>query len=283
MKLGVMGFILQRYLESRGCPSPGSLDALFRAASELGVQSLELGLHHADRKEFVDRVGELKGQYGIGIELGYGPIVREDKAFESATQFVDAFESFVETVCEPLGVTCIGVVAPFHGGRWLRQPSLEEQLERLIDGLSLLAPVAEKFGVYIGIENHADYRGSELVQVIEGVGSRSVGVKFDTGNTYCAIEEPLTTAEAVAKYTVMTHIKDVIVEAEPCNRGLPGGLLALTECPLGQGHVDLPAIVSMLAANSPRGDDLVLTIECQPNHLEASVEWAKQHFAPVLG
>lgn len=88
MKLGVMGFILQRYLESRGCPSPGSLDALFRAASELGVQSLELGLHHADRKEFVDRVGELKGQYGIGIELGYGPIVRDDKAFESANQFV---------------------------------------------------------------------------------------------------------------------------------------------------------------------------------------------------
>src|SRR5690606_40237661 len=53
--------------------------------------------------------------YGIGIELGYGPIVREDKAFESANQFVDAFESFVETVCKSLGVTCIGVVAPFHG------------------------------------------------------------------------------------------------------------------------------------------------------------------------
>src|SRR5690606_13083360 len=59
----------------------------------------------------------------------------------------------------------------------------------------------------------------------------------------------LTTVKAVAKYTVMTHIDDVIVEAEPYNRGLPVGLLALTECPLGQGHVHLLPIVSMLAPN----------------------------------
>ena len=282
MKLGVVGWALQWLLESRGVTDAASPERLFEAAAKLGLQSLELGVGGGDRKAFVQRVGELRERYGIGIELGYGPIVLEGDGVDAAARHVESFAAFVETVCKPLGVTAVGTVAPFHGGRWLRTPPLAEQMERLVAGLRLLAPVAEQHGVYLAIENHADYRGQELVEVIEQVGSRSVGIKFDTGNTYCALEEPVAAAEAVAARTVMTHIKDVVVESEPCNRGLPGGLLALHECALGAGHVDLPQIVSLLAQRSPLGDDLVLTIECQHRDLEASVQWAKEHLAAYL-
>lgn len=278
MKLGLIGWTVQRLLEEDGDPKARELDRIFQRASELGVQSLELGVGRSERTAFVDRAGELKERYGIHIELGYGPIVFDGDSSGPA----DAFAEYIETVCKPLGVTALGVVSPFHGGRWLREPPLQRQMDRLAQGLRTLAPVAEERGVYLAIENHADYRGVELAELIERVGSRAVGIKFDTGNVYCAIEDPLDAAEAVAPHTYMTHFKDVIVEAEPCNRGLPGGLLSLTECALGQGHVDLVAVVSTLAEKGPLGSDLVLTIECQPGDVEESVRWARRELATFL-
>ena len=164
------------------------------------------------------------------------------------------FAAFVERACRPLGVEVVGTISHLHGGRWLKEPPLDEQLDRLAAALRRLAPVAEAAGVKLAIENHADYRGHELAGVLDGWAARRVGARLDTGNAYCAIEEPLAAAEALAPYTLATHIKDQIVEAEPGNRGLaPGGLLALRDCVLGDGHVDLPAIVALLASRGPPG------------------------------
>jgi sugar phosphate isomerase/epimerase len=115
------------------------------------------------------------------------------------------------------------------------------------------------------------------------VGSKHVGARLDTGNAYCAIEEPVAAAEALAPYTFATHIKDEIVEAEPGNRGLtPGGLLALRGCVLGEGHVDLPAIVDLLAQKGPLGNDLVLAMEVPAATVAASANYARQAFATHL-
>jgi len=278
VKLGLIGGTVQRMLEKSGDPKANDLQRIFEAAAELGVQCLELGVGRSQREAFVDRVGELKQSYGFHIELGYGPIVFDG----DSSQPEESFAQYIETVCAPLGVTTLGVVSPFHGGRWLREPPFESQMEKLAHGLRTLAPIAEARGVYLAIENHADYRGGELAELVERVGSPAVGIKFDTGNVYCAIEEPVAAAEAVASHTYMTHIKDVVVHAEPCNRGMPGGLLSLTECALGQGHVDLVAVVSKLAEQGPLGNDLVLTIECQHNDVEDSVRWARKELAAFL-
>jgi len=278
VKIGLVGWTVQMLLEKSGDPRANELERVFEKAAELGIQSLELGVGRSDRAAFVERVGRLKERYGIHVELGYGPIVFEGDAGGAA----EAFAEYIDRVCKPLGVTTLGVVSPFHGGRWLREPSLEVQMDRLARGLSVLAPVAEERGVVLAIENHADYRGYELVQLIERVGSRALGIKFDTGNVYCAIEEPVAAAEAVTPHTYMTHFKDVIVQAEPCNRRLPGGLLSLTECALGRGHVDLVKIVSMLAEKGPLGKGLVLTIECQPGDVEESLRWARRELGAFL-
>ncbi|HEX2036864.1 MAG TPA: TIM barrel protein [Chloroflexota bacterium] len=149
--------------------------------------------------------------------------------------------------------------------------------------LRRLAPTAEGAGVRLAIENHADYRGYELAQVLTAVGSPAVGARLDTGNPYAVLEEPLAAAEALAPFTFATHIKDEIVESEPGNRGVPpGGLLALRDCPLGEGHVDLPAIVRLLSERGPLGADLVLTLEVPARSAEASVAYAREAFGPYL-
>jgi len=92
----------------------------------------------------------------------------------------------------------------------------------------------------------------------------------------------LAAAQALARFAVATHIKDDVVEAEPGNRGLPGGLLALRDCVLGQGHVDFPPILKLLAEQGPLGNDLVLSLETPRDGLEASLVYARKAFAEYL-
>lgn len=277
MKLGAVAtaLVVER------TPEAMQPEKLFAAAQRIGLDHIELPSRGWDEpgSRFVERVGELQERTGIGVHLGFS-----DKYIEHGNaQPTDRFAEFVERVCQPLGVDVVGTVSHLHGGRWLKEPPLDDQLARLAAALQRLAPVAEATGVYLAIENHADYRGYELADVLERVGSKHVGARLDTGNAYCAIEEPVAAAEALAPYTYSTHIKDQIVEAEPGNRGLtPGGLLTLGNCVLGDGHVDLPTIVALLAKKGPLGKNLVLTMEVPAVTVEASVKYAREALAPYL-
>jgi sugar phosphate isomerase/epimerase len=82
-------------------------------------------------------------------------------------------------------------------------------------------------------------------------------------------------AEALAPFTFATHIKDEVVEAEPGNRGLQPGLLALRSCALGEGHVDFPTIIDLLAERGPLGTDLALTMEVPAASIASSIAYAR--------
>jgi sugar phosphate isomerase/epimerase len=275
MHLGLIGW----QLITRETPETVRVEAQFESAHRLGVRHLELWVPGWDEPGEVDRVKELQERYQIDVHLGFG----DDYIGNADQQPTEPFAELVERVCKPLGVQVIGTASRLHGGRWLCQPPLEEQLDRLASALARLAPIAEANGVVLAIENHADYRGYELAGVLERVGSPGLGARLDTGNAYTVIEEPLAATEALARYTVATHIKDQIVESEPGNRGVaPGGLLALRNCVLGEGHVDFQAILSLLAERSPLGDDLVLTLEVPRETMEDSLAYARRAFAPYL-
>lgn len=272
MKLGAMGTSLAKERTPEGM----SPEAILAAAHELGLQVVSMRSTGWEEPGWVDRVRRLMERYGVELELGFG----DNYIANGADQPTQTFAAFVERACKPLGVTMIGTTSPLHGGRWLKDPPLPEQLDRLGSALSRLAPVAEDAGVKLAIENHADYRGHELAQVLERVGSPAVGARLDTANPYAVIEEPWATAEALAPYTLTTHIKDMIVEAEPGNRGLtPGGLLGLRHCVLGSGHVDLPPIIDLLAARGPLGEDLWLVLEVGNATITESVAYAREAFA----
>ena len=277
MKLGAVA----SSLVTERTPEAMQPENLFAAAQRLGLEHIELPSRGWDEPgtNFVPRVAALKERTGIGVHLGFG-----DRYIDHGdAQPTDRFAEFVERVCRPLGVDVVGTASHLHGGRWLKEPPLDEQLDRLAAALQRLAPVAADAGVYLAIENHADYRGYELARVLERVASRYVGARLDTGNAYCAIEEPVAAAQALAPFTFSTHIKDEVVEAEPGNRGLtPGGLLGLRECVLGEGHVDLPTIVALLAERGPLGDDLVLTMEVPAASVAESASYARRSLAGYL-
>jgi sugar phosphate isomerase/epimerase len=120
---------------------------------------------------------------------------------------------------------------------------------RFADGalhsLKLAAPVVEKHGIRLAVENHKDWRAHELVALLKQVSSDHVGVCLDTGNSIALLEDPLEVVEALAPWTFTTHLKDMGLE-----EFRQGFLLA--EVPLGTGFLDVPRIARILRAARPQ-------------------------------
>jgi sugar phosphate isomerase/epimerase len=269
MKLGVVQ-------HSLGC-GEDPLAALDQARA-LEVRALGISLGPVARDPaLLAQVADRAAAYGIELEGGWG-----DRFIENgATQPVEPFRAFVRTVCRPLGIRVIGTAG--GSDRWDRRVRLPEQLARLTAALRPLAAVAAEEGVVLALENHADYRGHEVAAIVAEVGSPGLGVRLDTANPYAVIEEPVAAAEALAPLTVATHVKDLRV------RPKQQGLLALVGCALGEGDVDLRAIVGMLAARAPDPARLALTVEVEPPQgtdvweaARRSVAWMRETFADVL-
>ena len=108
----------------------------------------------------------------------------------------------------------------------------------------LAEPMARRLGVKIGIENHKDWELTELVAALDAVGSEHVGACVDLGNSVALLEDPLTVVETLAPYAVTVHLKDVAVR--PTETGFQ-----MSEVPLGQGCLDLPALVKVLHEARP--------------------------------
>jgi 3-oxoisoapionate decarboxylase len=106
-------------------------------------------------------------------------------------------------------------------------------------------PVARKHGVKLAVENHKDFRTDELIDLLRGVSSEFVGVCVDTGNNIALLEDPAATIAALAPFALTVHLKDMGVEESSDG-------FRLSEVPLGQGILDLKAVVSTLRKANPR-------------------------------
>ncbi len=120
---------------------------------------------------------------------------------------------------------------------------LEAQFTRnLAPILRQAARAAADQGVVLAIENHGDFTADALLRLLERVDAPNLRVTLDTGNALRILEDPVEAARKLAPYTVATHIKDVTA-----GRGSPWDFLFWPATPVGQGAIDIPAILQILA------------------------------------
>jgi 3-oxoisoapionate decarboxylase len=110
--------------------------------------------------------------------------------------------------------------------------------------LAALTPVVERYPIRIGIENHKDFTGAELAELLTSLGSPQIGACVDFGNNLALLEDPLATIRTLAPFAVTTHLKDMAVR--PCAGGFE-----LSEVPLGEGLVPLPEAVRLVRESRP--------------------------------
>jgi 3-oxoisoapionate decarboxylase len=140
---------------------------------------------------------------------------------------------------------------------------LAEHLKFLVSQLREAAKIAESEDVVLAIENHTDFSGREWDTVFSEVDSKRIRCALDTGNGLTIFTDPAEDVAALARWSVSTHIKDMLVLENPrpakgMSPQVPFGLIG---CPIGEGNLDVVATVRRLISDSPLGDRLPLIVE----------------------
>jgi 3-oxoisoapionate decarboxylase len=104
-------------------------------------------------------------------------------------------------VCGNLGAEQLRTYMRYAG-------SVEETIQRTIADLRIAAPVFERAGVRLMLENHEDFTGAEMATILSAVDHPSVGVLYDYGNSMMVGEEPMTALAAMLPYVRSAHLKD---------------------------------------------------------------------------
>jgi sugar phosphate isomerase/epimerase len=103
---------------------------------------------------------------------------------------------------------------------------------------------AEEMGMKIAMENHADFTVRELAAILARVNSPAFGFTVDCANLAFDLDEPLGLAGIMAPYALTTHYKNYRVIRT--DKGL-----ALENCSLGDGDIDIARIARLLGEHNP--------------------------------
>ncbi|MCZ6795759.1 MAG: sugar phosphate isomerase/epimerase, partial [Planctomycetota bacterium] len=125
----------------------------------------------------------------------------------------------------------------------------QEQIGRLVEMFKEAVKVAEDHGVRMAIENHIDFTGDEILQLLEAVDSPHLGLNFDTGNFARLLDDPIKAMEKLARYTLATHIKDLKVNPEAA----VDDWYFFSTTPVGDGFIDNTRLARLLKGAGYQG------------------------------
>ena len=237
-------------LQGRGTPRANpdgrGLEGFIAIAEELGAKVLEIfepwlaEMDDAALTRLRHRLASLGMTPVVSGGLMIGPV---DRAVRIATM---------------LGAKVIrlGLTTVLCGDRAGLGPKWPALVEEVHDVLQAAAPLARDAGVMLAIENHQDFGSAELVGFCEEAGP-SVGICYDTGNSFPVAEAPLDFTHVVAPHVVHVHLKDYRVQFT--DEGF-----RLVRCAIGDGAVPIAQIAGILGEHHRR-----LTAVLEPGALEA--------------
>ncbi len=228
-----------------------------------GVEILELLLAHGlegyqfgdarqisrtlDRGE-VREVREHAIAHGMYIEGGVpcfnphqpGPAALEGGDGDLQLGIRRHLEALADVVVESRAVRCV-MGKPCN--RTLPVP-WPQQIADTVSVARQLTPILRDLDLKLAFETHAEATSTELLRMIEAIGSDVVGICLDTGNFPMTLEDPVAAVQRVAPYAIATHLKDGLVVF------VEDGLVYQAR-PSGQGIIPMQAILQELVRANP--------------------------------
>ncbi|MHB1007466.1 MAG: sugar phosphate isomerase/epimerase family protein [Chloroflexota bacterium] len=263
-------------------PPGEALEWIIRRARELGLALVNAPVVRWQEGGYIDRIGDLLAASGIEIIPSFGAdyVSQGDDARRAAEQTVAHLQVAKRLGAEFISIRC----SPRKCHRFSSDPPVAAQLQMITETLALIAPAAEAEGITLTLENHVDYRGYEIVQIVDAVNSPSVKALLDTANAVTVCEDAVDAARMMAPHTAVVHLKDLRIMPSTY-RGLQ-----MWGAPLGRGNIDNVAIMGILneSAPDPIGLPVIIEINWLPPNEDAdklvvsSVEYARATFAAML-
>jgi sugar phosphate isomerase/epimerase len=122
---------------------------------------------------------------------------------------------------------------------------LEEQIEWTVRDLRTIAPEAEQLGITIVFENHEDFQGAVISEILSKVNHPRIRALYDYGNSQMVGEEPMLALRAMQPYTDAVHVKDHVLLRNQ-------GQLWVQGVPMGQGYLPIMEQTEALYAGGLR-------------------------------
>jgi sugar phosphate isomerase/epimerase len=224
---------------------PGFMNAidLIEHCATIQAGGVQVGVNNWSL-DFAKKVRDRREKLGLYLEGSIGlPKKPDDEAI-----FEKEVISAKEAGATILRTVCLG------GRRYETFDSLsafKEFKTNSITALQRAEPIARKHKMKLAIENHKDWRADELAAIMKQLNSEWVGVTLDFGNSISLMEDPMQVINTLVPFAFSTHVKDMAVEE------YENGFL-LSEVPLGNGYLDLPAMVNMCKQHNP---DITFSLE----------------------
>jgi 3-oxoisoapionate decarboxylase len=208
-----------------------------KEAARIGASAVQISYGILEVEKRVE-IRDLAERLGIALEA----TVNLPKGGESD---LARFAAELETLRE-LGVKVARTVL-LPGRRYEQFKSILDYAQAMRIGIKALSDaekVARRTGIRLALENHKDQTLEERLALLEQFSSEWIGVTLDIGNNIALMEDPLETARAFAPWTLTVHFKDQGV------REYQDGFL-LADVPVGEGAIDLPAVIRVIRAKKP--------------------------------
>lgn len=135
-------------------------------------------------------------------------------------------------VAEAIGAEQLRVYTQYEG-------TLSDLIAWTVRDLRIVAAKAEILGITIVLENHEDFLGADLANIIEQVNHPSIRALYDYGNSQMLAEDPMEALEAMIKHVTCIHLKDHVV----INKD---GTDIIQGVPIGQGLLPIMAQTNRL-------------------------------------
>lgn len=191
-----------------------------------------------------------------GLEGG-----KNKQAFDDMIRHIDYAQQIGANVMRVVGSSLMFRFEP-HG----------PQIQTLIQMFSAAAKIAERHDIKLAVENHIDFNSDEILQIIKGVNSPSMGVNFDSGNFLRVLDDPIQAMEKLAPYVFATHIKDL----RPV-KGVPVTEWYFFSCvPTGEGLIENEKLAHLLKKNNYKGFLAVETDFLHPDYANQEDEVVKK-------
>jgi sugar phosphate isomerase/epimerase len=147
-----------------------------------------------------------------------------DTSLENLTRMLD--------VAKAIGAEQLRVYTKYSG-------ALTDLIDWTVRDLRAIAPKAEALGINIVLENHEDFQGAALANILGQVNHPRIRALYDYGNSQMVAEEPMAALEAMIDHITGVHLKDhVVIEKD--------GTDIIQGVPIGQGLLPIMQITNRL-------------------------------------
>lgn len=234
------------------CEVPGwghqmSQSRVLSEMTQLGFSACEFGPLGFLPVDAAGRVATLR-EHGMSAVGGFVPVLLHDETHDPKPEIRAELEVF-----QAAGAEVMVLAASSGGDGYDSRPVLtDEQWNTLFRHLAELEALAAKYGVLAVIHPHVGTMVETKDDIERVLAGSSIGFCLDTGHMFIGGTDPVEFARDHADRVRHVHAKDVnLTIAGTVKSGeltYYDGVIAGMYVPLGQGDVDIAAIVQSLEA-----------------------------------